>query len=351
MKLRINENNLPLLATLAVCVLLYVIGAIAFYQNNFFSPGVFELLFSSKAELGIVSIGMTFVILSGGIDLSVGSLVALSTMVTAMLVARGHVNPILAMIAALATGAAIGFLNGALIQFFQMPAFMVTLATLFLARGIALVMNHTNRIALEDVPFFSSFASLSLHIETIGIYFRSIVFVGLIIVGVVVARMTRFGRNVYALGGNEQASGLMGLPVARTKVLVYTISGFLAALAGVVMLSDSPAGDPTIAVGWELDAIAAVVIGGTLLSGGIGSVAGTLLGIVILALIEQLITYSGREAAEARIVNGLLLFAFIALQKLLTKLRPGRHNRLTSNSLWKMISFGRSPANFKKSSS
>lgn len=323
--MRISEKNLPLLATLVVCVLLYAIGAIAFYENNFFSPQVFELLFSSKAELGIVAVGMSFVILAGGIDLSVGSVVALSTMVVAMLVAKAHVHPVLAIAAALGAGAAVGLLNGLLIQLFEMPAFLVTLATLFLARGIALVMNHTNRIALEQFPFFNDFASLRLNAAGVSIYLRSIVFIVLVIIAILIARTTRFGRNVYALGGNEQASRLMGLPVARTKVLVYVISGLLAALAGVVMLSDSTAGDPTIAVGWELDAIAAVVIGGTLLTGGVGSVAGTLLGVVILALIEQLITNSGREAAEARIVNGLLLFAFIALQKLLTKLRPGRH--------------------------
>lgn len=319
MRLAISEKNLPILVTLAVCVILYVAGAIAFYQNNFLSLPVLELLFSSKAPLGIMSVGMTFVILAGGIDLSVGSVMALSTMTVAMLVAVAHVSPWVAIAAALAAGAAVGLLNGALIQFFEMPPFLVTLGTLFLARGIALVMNHTNRIPLDTqtYPFFRSFTLLRLNLGIVSIYFRSLMLIGLVILGVIVARATRFGRNIYALGGGEQASILMGLPVARTKILVYTISGMLAALAGVVMLSDSPAGDPTIGMGWELDAIAAVVIGGTLLTGGVGSVAGTLLGVLIISLIEQIITNSGADASRARILNGLLLFGFIALQKVL----------------------------------
>jgi len=322
MRLRVSDKSLPLLATLSFCVLLYLTGAILFYQKNFLSFRVFELLFSGKAALGIVAVGMTFVILSGGIDLCVGSVVALSTMIVASLIAKAAVHPLWAMAAALAAGAAIGLANGLVIQFFELPPFLVTLATLFLARGIALVMNHANRIALdpEQYPFFDAFTSLKLRIGGTPIYFRSIVLLALVAIGSMIAGSTRFGRNVYAIGGNKSGAWLMGLPVGRTKVLVYTISGFLAALAGVVILSDSPAGDPTIAVGWELDAIAAVVIGGTLLSGGVGSVAGTLLGVLIIALIEQLIFNSGRPEADARVANGLLLFAFIALQKFLTAL-------------------------------
>jgi ribose/xylose/arabinose/galactoside ABC-type transport system permease subunit len=323
MKFGINEKNLPLLMTLIVCVLLYAGAAIAFYQYNFVSLPTLELLFSSKAPLGIIAVGMTFVILSGGIDLSVGSVMALSTMIVGMLVAKAHAPAWIAIVAALTAGAAIGLLNGCLIQFFEMPPFLVTLGTLFLARGIALVMNHTNRIALDTqtYPFFDSYTSLRLNIGIVSIYLRSIVLIALVILGVIVSRTTRFGRNIYALGGGEQASTLMGLPVARTKILVYTISGMLAALAGVIMLSDSPAGDPTIALGWELDAIAAVVIGGTLLTGGVGSVAGTLLGVIIIALIEQIMTNWGADPSRARIINGLLLFGFIALQKFLPAVR------------------------------
>ena len=332
MKLGINDRNLPLMMTLVVGVMLYAGAAIAFYQYRFVSLPTLELLFSSKASLGIMAVGMTFVILSGGIDLSVGSVMALSTMIVGMLVARAHAPAWIAIAVSLSAGAAIGLLNGCLIQFFEMPPFLVTLGTLFLARGIAFVMNHTKHVALDTrtYPFFDTFTSLHLNLGVVSIYFRSIVLIVLVIAGVIVTRTTRFGRNIYALGGGEQASILMGLPVARTKVLVYTISGVLAALAGVIMLSDSPAGDPTIAVGWELDAIAAVVIGGTLLTGGVGSVAGTLLGVLIIALIEQIMTYWGADASRARIINGLLLFAFIALQKLLPAFRVKRMRRLAA---------------------
>lgn len=323
MRLKIRQNDYPFVATLLVCLLLYASASIAFYQKSFFSLPMFEMLFSSKAALGIMSVGMTFVILSGGIDLSVGSVMSLATMVVAMLVAMAHVPAWLAIVAGLAAGASVGLLNGVLIQIFELPPFLVTLATLFLARGIALVMNHTNRIALDTqaYPFFDAFTSCHLRIVGVYIYLRTIVLLAIVLAGIVIARTTGFGRTIYAIGGNEQASVLMGLPVARTKVLVYVMSGLLAALAGVVMLSDSPAGDPTIAVGWELDAIAAVVIGGTLLSGGVGSVGGTLLGVLIISLIELMIINYGADPSRARIINGLLLFAFIALQKLLPGMR------------------------------
>lgn len=328
MRLRFDDKSLPVLATLVVCLLLYAFGAIAFYQNNFLSFQVFELLFSSKAVLGIVAVGMTFVILSGGIDLSVGSVLSLSTMIVAMLVARAHWHPAIAIVIALAAGAAAGLINGCLIQFFELPPFLVTLATLFLARGVALWMNHTNRISLEVHPFFQAFTRVRIDAADVRIYLRTIVFLAVVGVGVLTARATRFGRAVYALGGSEQAAVLMGLAVARTKILIYGLSGLLAALGGVILLSDSPSGDPTIAVGWELDAIAAVVIGGTLLSGGVGSVVGTLLGTVILALIYQIISNGNFDEAWDRIANGFLLFAFIVLQKLLTRLRVGGMSRL-----------------------
>lgn len=328
MRFRIDDKSLPVLATLVVCLLLYALGSIAFYQNNFLSFQVFELLFSSEAVLGILAVGMTFVILSGGIDLSVGSLLSLSTMIVAMLVANAHWHPLIAMLVALAAGAAGGLINGCLIQFFELPPFLVTLAMLFLARGIALWMNHTNRISLDGHPFFQSFTRLRINVGDVRVYLRTIMLLIVVAAGVIVARTTRFGRAVYAIGGSEQAAVLMGLPVARTKVLVYSLSGLLAGLGGVILLSGSPSGDPTIAVGWELDAIAAVVIGGTLLSGGVGSVFGTLLGTVILALIGQIRANSNRDEAWDRIANGLLLFAFIVLQKLLTQLRVRGMSRL-----------------------
>lgn len=320
-RLRFDDKSLPVLATLVVCLLLYALGSIIFYQNNFLSFQVFELLFSSEAVLGILAVGMTFVILSGGIDLSVGSVLSLSTMIVAMLVAKAHWHPVIAMLVALAGGAAAGLINGCLIQFFELPPFLVTLAMLFLARGIALWMNHTNRISLDAHPFFQAFTRVRINVGDGWIYLRTIVFLVVVAAGVLIARTTRFGRAVYALGGSESAAVLMGLPVARTKVLVYTLSGLMASLGGVILLSNSSSGDPTIAVGWELDAIAAVVIGGTLLSGGVGSVTGTLLGTVILSLIDQIRANSNAEPAWDRIANGLLLLAFIVLQKLLTQFR------------------------------
>jgi ribose/xylose/arabinose/galactoside ABC-type transport system permease subunit len=306
----------PLLITLVVFVSLYAGAGVYFRDEGFLSLPVFELLFSNKAALGIMSLGMTFVILTGGIDLSVGSVMALSTMVVAI-IASHHLPALLGMLVA------IGLFNGALIEFFEIPSFLVTLATLFLARGIAQVLNNAGRIALDEreYPFFGQYALMGVHIAGVEIYLRSIVLVALAIASIFVLRATRFGRNVYAIGGNEHAARLMGLPVTRTKISVYVISGFLAALAGVINLSASPAGDPVSAVGWELDAIVAVVIGGTLLTGGVGSATGTLLGVLIISLIDQINFSIGADPSVARIINGLLLFAFITLQKVLPALQ------------------------------
>ena len=324
--MRLNEKNLPVLMTLVMCVALYVAGCVAYHQSNFASLAVLEQLFAGSSVLGLASIGLTFVILSGGIDLSVGSVVALTTMIVAALVAKVHLNPWLAILAALAAGAVLGFLTGCLIHFFELPPFLVTLATLFLGRGLCLVINHAYPIPLEPekYPFFDRFTSLAIRLPWVTLHFRGLLFLAVVLIGIVIAQWTRLGRNVYALGGNEQAARLMGLPVGRTKVLVYTISGFCAALGGIALLSDVPSGDPTTKVGMELDAIAAVVIGGTLLTGGVGYIFGTLLGVLILTMIELLIVMDGRlDPSWARIVNGLLLFVFIALQKLLTRVRIG----------------------------
>lgn len=327
LSLHLDEKQYPVLATVAVCVLLYAFGAVSY--RHFGSPQVLADLFSENAPLGIASVGMTFVILSGGIDLSVASIMALSTMVIAGLTENLHWHPILAMLAALALGAGIGWGNGALIQFFELPPFLVTLATLFLARGACFLI-HMGPITIggADSPFhrfFRNYSELGIELSDVNIRARGIILLMVVAAGIAIARMTRFGRNVYALGGGEQAARLMGLPVGRTKIGVYTLSGFCAALAGAVSVSMISSGDPLKYLGWELDAIAAVVIGGTLLTGGVGYVFGTLLGVLILGLIQTLIMFDGRlDSSWTRITTGLLLFGFIALQKLLTALRPGR---------------------------
>jgi simple sugar transport system permease protein len=230
MNLRLLKRNIPFLATLTVCVLLYVIAGIRY--ESFFSARVFVNFLSDNAVLGIAAIGLTFVILSGGIDLSVGSVIGFISITTALLVETRGVPPVLAIPAVLVIGTLFGAGMGTLIHFYALPPFLVTLAGMFLARGAGFMLK------LESMPItrFSGIVDalalpLGSRLELPG---TASIFLVLLLIALAVAHFTRFGRNVYAIGGNEPSAVLMGLPVASTKVLVYALSGFCSALAGIV---------------------------------------------------------------------------------------------------------------------
>ena len=306
------QRNIPFLATLSVCVLLYIAAGVSY--KGFFSLRVFLNFLSDNAVLGVAAIGLTFVILSGGIDLSVGSVVGVVSIILAILVDGKGVSPALAIPLVLAGGAIFGAGMGALIHYYALPAFLVTLGGMFFARGLGFM------IKLESMPITKLVGivdALTVPLgETHELGATTIVFVGLLLVGIAIAHFTRFGRNIYAVGGNEPSAVLMGLPVARTKVGVYALSGFCSALAGVVYTFYTSSGNPTAGTGLELDAIAAVVVGGTLLSGGVGLLAGTLVGVLIFGMIQTIITFQGNiNSWWTRIIIGLLLLAFILLQK------------------------------------
>jgi simple sugar transport system permease protein len=304
-----SRQQIPILATTIVWLTLYTIASIRY--DNFFSWGVFQGFFSENASLGIVAIGMTFVILSGGIDLSVGAVVGLTGILIGVLVNKAGVHPLVAMTIALAAGSLLGAAQGAIAVFFALPPFLVTLAGLFLARGLALVISQES-IGI-DHPLYNAISDFSFDYFPVP----AIVFLATLLVGMYTAHFTRFGRAVYAIGGNEQSALLMGLPVNRTKILIYTLSGFCSALAGIVSTIRMQSGDATRGGGLELDAIAAVVIGGTLLSGGVGYVFGTLVGVLIYAIIQTAINFEGTLSSwYTKIAIGALLLAFILLQKL-----------------------------------
>lgn len=223
-------------------------------------------LLIDNAFLLIVAVGMTFVIVSGGIDLSVGSMIALTTMISASLIQEHGMPPIVVIPLVLAIGCVFGWAMGAIIHYFKVQPFIVTLAGMFLARGLCYMIS-LNTITIDD-SFYTKVAQTKVTLP--GGSFVSInVIIALIVVlvAIFVAHYTRFGRNVYALGGSEQSALLMGLPVGRTKIGVYVVSGFCSSLAGVVYTFYMLSGYGLHAVGTELDAIASVVIGGTLLTG------------------------------------------------------------------------------------
>ncbi len=317
-----RAKNVPLLATLLVCALLYAAAALRY--EHFFSWTVLINFFRENAPLGIAAVGLTFVILSGGIDLSVGSVIACTGILIAALVRRGW-DPWAAMPLALALGAAFGFVMGCLVHFFRLAPFLVTLAGLFLARGVASVIS-VHAIGLSH-PTFVTLSEVTLPITSdVSIPLSAVLFFVAAVIAALASILTPFGRNVYAIGGDEHSSVLMGLPVGRTKIAIYTLSGFCSALAGVVYSVSIGSGNATAAVGLELDAIAAVVIGGTLLTGGVGSIAGTMIGVLILAIIQTALIFEGTLSSWwARIIIGALLLIFIALQKLLTRRTDAAH--------------------------
>jgi simple sugar transport system permease protein len=316
---RIDPKYIPLAATISLFVAMAGAGSVLY--DGFFAPQVFLNLLIDNAFLSIIAVGMTFVILTGGIDLSVGSVLALTTMISASLVQRHGMNPLLVIVLVLALGGLFGVMQGFLIQRFRLQPFIVTLAGMFLARGLCYLIS-TESISITN-PFYASIAQARVPLGgdaslSVGAIVALLVVAG----GVWLAQATQFGRTVYAIGGSESSALLMGLPVGRTVIRVYGLSGFCSALAGVVTTFYMLSGYSLHAVGIELDAIAAVVIGGTLLRGGVGYVLGTLFGVLILGIIQTLIVFDGTLSSWwTRIAIGALLLLFCLLQRLFERKR------------------------------
>ena len=309
----IHSRNLPFLTTLTIFVVAYLLCVMQY--PAIFSTRVIGNLLTDNAFLGIAAVGMTFVVLSGGIDLSIGSVIAFTSVFVAVLVGTYNIHPLLAFAIVLLISTLFGCLMGAMIRFLSIPPFVVTLAGMFLARGAAYL------ISTQSVPISHPF------IDAIqGFYFRfpgggrltalAMLMLLVFAAGMLIASRTRFGANVYALGGNPQSAELMGVPIGTTTIGIYALSGFLSGLAGIVYTLYTSSGYSLATVGVELDAIAAVVIGGTLLTGGTGLVAGTFVGLLIQGLIQTYIVFDGTLSSWwTKIVIGVLLFVFIVLQR------------------------------------
>jgi galactofuranose transport system permease protein len=315
------QRRLPLLTTAAVFAALYVTAG--FLYDGFFSPGVAASLLTDNAALGITAVGLTLVIFSGGIDLSVGAVVGFTSIFTATLVAQGW-HPAAAAGLAVGIGAALGAGMGAVVHFFKQPPFLITLAGMFLMRGLAYWIS-TESTAI-DHPVFLHLAGFELQ-PVPGFYLTAtgIGLLAVLLVGGVLAHYTRFGRNVIAIGGSEPSALLMGLPVGAAKIGAYTLCSVCAVLAGLAGTVYTSSGNPSLGLGLELDAIAVVVIGGTLLTGGRGHLLGTVLGLLIFGTIQAALIFDGRlDPAWIRIVVGGLLLAFILLQRTLVQMAGKR---------------------------
>lgn len=311
----VMATNGPMLTSIVVFILVYFVGGQLY--PNMQKPQVFFNLFINTASLMIVAIGMTFVILTGGIDLSVAGMIALTSAASASLLAHGA-NPLVVIFLMVIMGVAIGATLGSIIHFFKVEPFVVTLMGLFFARGMAYV------ITLEALPItdatYRTLALAKIYIpffEKAYVYVWSLIGPVLLLAAIYLSFFTRFGRTVYAIGNNEQSARLMGLPVGRTKIIVYALSGFCSALAGIVWSISLLSGYGGYAPGMELDAIASVVIGGTLLTGGVGNVIGTLFGVLINGTIVSILQFNGTLSSWwTRIGVGVLTLIFIGIQSL-----------------------------------
>jgi galactofuranose transport system permease protein len=311
---RVPSRFLPVIATFVVFVVTFGAGAVRY--EGFASGQVIANLFIDNAFLIVLAVGMTFVILTGGIDLSVGSVVALSTMIAAATLRAGW-PAWLAVLAVLASGSALGLGMGLMIHKLRVQPFIATLAGMFLARGLSFLIS-INSISIKD-PTFRTIATESVVLPgDVAITYSVLIALVVVAVAAYVLHLTRFGRTVYAVGGSESSARLMGLATGRVKVGVYVISGFCSALAGLLFSFYMLSGYGLHAVGMELDAIAAAVIGGTLLAGGVGYVVGSVFGVLVLGTVQTIISFEGTLSSWwTRIVIGVLLLAFIALQRLI----------------------------------
>ena len=318
-------------AAAALFIVLLVVGAVLY--PNFVSGQALMDLLIKNAFLIPLAVGMTFVILTGGIDLSVGAVMALGTVVAATLLRQGW-PAALVIPTVLAVGVLLGLLVGGMISAFKIQPFIATLAAMFFARGMCLVI--TDRSIAIDNGFFQwiNLAKINLweatttnargrvRVTDVTITPSVLIALALVAVAFVVLHYSRFGRTVYAIGGSESSARLMGLAVTRTKVSVYAISGLCAALSGLLFTFYTASGDPVAGIGYELNAIAAVVIGGTLLAGGYGYVLGSLLGVLTIGVIYAYKEFDGDlNTGWTRVMVGALLCFFIVLQRVIVARR------------------------------
>lgn len=327
----VASQQFPFYVTGALFIILFGIGSIAF--EGFFSLQVFLNLFIDNAPLIIVTVGITFTIISGfgGIDLSVGAVVSLTCMTLAVLMRDTTLSPYLCMAMVLCVGIVVGLVNGLLITYFKLQPFIVTLGTMFLCRGLTAILSR------DSVPIDNaSYSDLAFFSFEFGDYFLSlgsVIALTVVVIATIVLRYTSFGRGVFAIGGNEQSARLMGLKTDSIRIRVYVISGFCAALGGIcyswIMLS----GYTLHGLGMEMDAIASSVIGGTQLMGGVGFMPGTLLGVMIQGTILTIISFQGSLSAWwTKIVVGLLLCLFIVMQALVNAHKNKLMNQIAEGS-------------------
>ena len=323
-KKKINGTTFLLMITILLFVVMYAAGMIVFNDKGFAKPQMFLNLFISNAGLLVIAMGETIVMITAGIDISVGSVTALVCMVAANQMENHGASAYTALLMALVIGLLFGLVQGFLVSYLEIQPFIVTLAGMFFGRGMTAIIS-TDMISIKNKTFLA-WANYKIYLPS-GSYSRRgkfipayiyptvIIAILIFIVIAIIMKYTKFGREVYAIGGNAQSAMMMGLNVKKTKFKAYVLDGLLAGCGGFLFCLNSCSGFVEQAKGLEMDAIASAVIGGTLLSGGVGTVIGTLFGVLINGTISTLVKTNGKLISSwSNIVTAILLCFFIVLQ-------------------------------------
>lgn len=304
-KIKENQNLGTILALIILMVFVSILNPTFLQANNLMN------LMRQLIINGFIALGMTFVILTGGIDLSVGSTLAVTSAIFAGLLQNG-MNTILAILIALGLGLILGLINGFLITKGKLAPFIVTLATMTIFRGLTLVYTDGRPIAGPKDNFAFQFLGKG---QFFGVPFQVILFVLAFLILWTILNKTALGRKIYAVGGNEKASFISGINIDKVKISVYVISSLMAVLSGLVLTSRLNSAQPTAGVAYEMDAIAAVVLGGTSMAGGSGSLTGTLIGILILGVLNNGLNLLGVSSFYQQIVKGIVILIAVLIDR------------------------------------
>lgn len=296
---------------LPIVGLTLLVVVITIMNQQFLSPDNLLNLLRQVSINGLIAFGMTFVILTGGIDLSVGSILAFSSAMTALIITSG-IDPMFAMLLGCLVGLLAGAINGLLVTAGGMAPFIATLATMTIYRGATLVVTDGNPITgLGDSLMFQLFGKGYFF----GIPVPAVTMIITFVILYIILNKTVFGRETYAIGGNETAAALSGIKVNRRKIMIYALSGLMSALAGIILASRLDSAQPTAGETYELDAIAAVVLGGTSLMGGKGRIVGTLIGVLIIGVLNNGLNLVGVSSFYQQIIKGLVIVVAVLIDR------------------------------------
>ena len=337
-KKSVNNHTILLLITVALFIVLYVAGCLMYGDKGFTKLQTFLDILRTNAALICIACGMTCVMLTGGIDISVGSVVAMDCMILAVGMEKSNISPTLLIPFVLVIGVVFGLVQGYLIGYLEIQPFIVTMAGMFFARGMT-AMICTEQVNITAQNWFKELAGVKVYmpfelgavVNKRGVkmvpYIDVPVLISLVVVLLVflMLRYTRTGRSMYAVGGNQQSAALMGLNVKRTKMITYVLSSFLCSIGGICYCMNTMCGTTTQALGLEMKAISSAVIGGTLLTGGVGNVFGSFVGVLINGTISSIVSFNADltrlGGTVPNVVSAVLLFFFIMLQAIFAKLR------------------------------